>query len=660
MGWKREPEGTTNTVTGDVSGTVAQAQKIEGGVGNTTMHNATTVTHNTVVQQERGLPTALQGLPPLVGEFVGREEQLHELLDFLDPARTAGGTSGSGAVVVSAVAGMGGIGKTALAVRAAHQAWEQGWFSGYLFVDLHGYTPGTDPLTGTAALDALLRQTGADLEEMPPDTAERAVFYRSALADLAGADEQRRPVLVVADNAHRADQVRPLLPGPGGHRLLVTSREALALDGHSPVRLDTLDPDDAVELLRSRLGADDARRGEEGLGKLASRCGYLPLALKIAAALLARKTRLDPARLAVRLGELAKFADDEHDLAAVFNASLGYLAPRELEVFALLGSAPGTDISTPAVAFMVDSEVEDAEEVLEELAAAHLITSPAPGRWAMHDLVAAHARTLTPPTTDSDAPEDENGPGGTGGPADPRELALDRVLDFYTVVADAADDHLRALRGDTPPALFPGREEALGWLDVEIDNLLACVRIARQTHRTRVATRLPQCLSIYLRLRRRFIEAIEVHTLASETALQAGDTGGEASAWNNLGNALHQVRRFDEAIDAHTRAREAFHQTDDSHHEAQAWNNLGNALAEVRRFTEAIGAHTRARDLYQQAGDARGEASAWNNLGTALQEVRRFDEAIDAHTRDLSYCQQVGDAHSEAQAWNNLGLALRQ
>ncbi|QKW32535.1 tetratricopeptide repeat protein (plasmid) [Nocardiopsis flavescens] len=656
MGWKRKPEGTANTVAGDVSGTVVQAQQIEGGVGNTT--NATTVTHNTVVQLERGLLTALEGLPPLVGEFVGREEQLHELLDFLDPARPVGGAAGSGAVVVSAVAGMGGVGKTALAVRAAHRAWEQGWFSGYLFVDLHGYTPGTPPLTGTAALDALLRQTGADLEEMPPGAAERTVFYRSALADLAGADEQRRPVLVVADNAHRADQVRPLLPGPGGHRLLVTSREVLAIDGHSPVRLDTLDPDDAVELLRSRLGTDDARRADqEGLGKLASRCGYLPLALKIAAALLARKPHLAPGRLAVRLGEVAKFSDAEHDLTAVFDASLGYLAPRELEVFALLGSAPGTDISTDAAAALVDSQVEDAEEVLEELAAAHLITSPAPGRWAMHDLVAAHARTLTPPATDGDAPEDEDGPGG---PVDLRERALDRILDFYTVVADAADDHLRALKGDTPPALFPGREEALGWLDTEIDNLLACVRTAHRTRRIRVATRLPQCLGIYLSLRRRFTEAIEVHTLASETARQAGDTGGEAGAWNNLGNALGEVRRFGEAIEAHTRAREAFHQLGDAHGEAQAWNNLGAALREVRRFDEAIDAHTRAHDLHQQAGNAHGEAGAWNNLGIALREVGRVEEAIDAHTRARDLSQQAGDTGGEAGAWNNLGNALQE
>ncbi|QKW32537.1 ATP-binding protein (plasmid) [Nocardiopsis flavescens] len=420
----------------------------------------------------RVVPLALDAVPALPGGFVGRGDELAVLCGRLDP--TGDSASGAGAVAVS---GMGGVGKTALAFKAAEVASVSDWFCAHLFVDLHGYTPGTPALTGAGALDVLLRQMGVDPDDIPVETGQRAGFYRSALQALSRADDRHRPVLVVADNAHHTDQVRPLLPGPGGHRLLVTSREALALDGQRLLFLDTLDPGEAVALLRSRLGTDDSRATDtDGVEALALRCGYLPLALKIAAALLARKTRLAPGRLAVRLGEPSKFADAEHDLAAVFDASLGYLAPREMEVFALLGSAPGTDISTSAVAFMVGSEVEDAEEVLEELAAAHLITSPAPGRWAMHDLVAAHARTLTPPATGAGP-----APGGTGGPADARERALDRVLGFYTVVAQAADDHLRALKGDTPPALFSGRAGALGWLDAEIDNLLACVRIAHCT-----------------------------------------------------------------------------------------------------------------------------------------------------------------------------------
>ncbi|MFD6096194.1 tetratricopeptide repeat protein, partial [Nocardiopsis flavescens] len=594
----------------------------------------------------REVPLALDAVPGPPDGFVGRSPELAALCARLNPAGApAGEGAGSSAVVVSALAGMGGVGKTALALKAAQVALGADWFCAHLFVDLHGYTPHTPPVTGAGALDVLLRQVGVDPEDIPATVQERSAFYRSALQALSRADEgRRRPVLVVADNAHSLDQVRPLLPGGGGHRLLVTSREALALDGHSPLSLGTLKPAEAVELLRSRLGEDDARRGDvKGLEALAKRCDHLPLALKIAAALLARKPRLAPGGLAARLAELSKFTDAEHDLTAVFEASLGYLSPEELRVFALLGSNPGTDISTVAAAALVGPQVEDAEEVLEELAAAHLVTAPAEGRWAMHDLVTAHARTLTPPTTES--PADTGGPDGTAPPADAREQALDRLLDHYTVVADAADDHLRALKGDTPPALFPGRDAALAWLDAEADNLVACVSTAHHTRRIRTAQRLPAILGTYLKLRRRSDDAVQVHTVASQAAQQAGDSHDEAGAWTNLGAALVEVRRFEEAIQAHTRARDLYQQTGDAHGEAMAWSNLGAALQEVRRFDEAIDACTRAREAFHQVDDTHGEASAWTNLGAALYQVRRFEEAIQAHTRAREAFHQVDDTH---------------
>ncbi|MFE3455996.1 AAA family ATPase, partial [Nocardiopsis aegyptia] len=557
---------------GNPSGPTAQAHTIQGGVGNTT-NNTTTV------QQQRELPLALDAVPAAPDGFVGRGDELAALTGRLDPTAGTGGETASGAVVVSALAGMGGVGKTALAFKAAQVASASDWFCAHLFVDLHGYTPQTPPVMGAAALDVLLRQMGVDPEEIPSGLGERSAFYRSALQALSRADERGRPVLVVADNAHRLDQVRPLLPGPSRHRLLVTSRKALAIDGHQPLSLDTLSPAQAVELLHARLGPDDSRALDTGgLGELAQRCGYLPLALKIAAALMARSPHLHPGRLAARLAELSGFFDDEDDLSAVFAASVEHLPADRVRVFALLGSAPGTDISTNAAAALAGAqsaqEFGKVQGVLEELAAAHLITAPAPDRWAMHDLVAAHARTLDPPPPAiARAPvwkrvwKRRARPSG----GEERDRALDRVLDFYTVVADAADDHLRALAGDTPPEVFSGREEALGWLDAEIDNLLACVRTAHHTRRSRVATRLPQILGIYLGLRRRFDDAIDAHTLALEAAHRVGDARSEASAWNNLGSALAEVRRFEEAINALTRARDLHHQVGDDHGEAQAW-----------------------------------------------------------------------------------------
>ncbi|MFE1471710.1 tetratricopeptide repeat protein [Nocardiopsis dassonvillei] len=550
-----------------------------------------------------------------------------------------------------ALAGMGGVGKTALALKAAQTAWESGWFCAHLFVDLHGYTPHTPPVTAPAALDALLRQVGVNPDDIPTEVGERAGFYRAALQSLSRADERGRPVLVVADNAHQLEQIELLLPGPGGHRLLVTSRARLAVGGHQPLSLDTLPADESVELITARLGAVDPRCGDtEGLSTLAHRCGHLPLALKIAAVLLARTPHLQPGQLARRLAETARFTDGRDDLGAVFAASLDHLPPERVQVFALLGSHPGPDISTAAAAVLTDLEPEQVEEVLEELAAAHLLTAHPGGRWSMHDLLADHARHHPLPAQDTEQ----------DGQEESQQRAVARLLDFYTTAAAAANDHLQALKGDTPPQVFTGRAQALAWLEAEHDNLIAAVHTAHRIGHTTTAIRLPACLAVYLRQVRRFEEAIAVHTLARDTAHQQGDAYHEASAWTSLGIALRQVRRFEEAIGAHTRAREAFQQIGDAHGEAMVWNNLGIALQEVGRFEEAISAHTRARVLHQQIDDAHGEASAWTNLGNALQEVRRFEEAIDAHQHDLAYCRQVGDAHGEATAWTNLGLALQE
>ncbi|MCY9785708.1 ATP-binding protein [Nocardiopsis sp. EMB25] len=234
--------GARNTIEGDPSGTTAQAGVIHGGVGNHT---------TTIVNQGPAAVRALFAVPAPPDGFTGRAEQLQEVLDRLTPTGTGAvgdrPPRGSGAVVVSALAGMGGVGKTALALQAAAVAAGRGWFCAQLFVDLHGYTPHTPPVEASAALDALLRQVGVDPDDIPTHLEERAAFYRAALHALAQADERRRPVLVVADNAHSLDQIEPLLPGPGGHRLVVTSCERLTVNGHQSLTLDTLDENEAVE-----------------------------------------------------------------------------------------------------------------------------------------------------------------------------------------------------------------------------------------------------------------------------------------------------------------------------------------------------------------------------------------------------------------------------
>jgi tetratricopeptide (TPR) repeat protein len=593
-----------------------------------------------------GLGTeAPHSLPSAPRGFIGRCRETEGLLRRLDPTSDADNPNGSGAVMVSALSGMGGIGKTALALHAAGIARGKGWFCAELFVDLHGFTPGTTPVKATAALDTLLRQVGIDPDEIPVDPGERSGFYRSALQSLSHKDPEGRPVLVVADNAHHLAQIEPLLPGPGGHRLLVTSRGRLTVDGHRPLSLDLLSEDEAVDLVATRLGSDDHRsRDEAGLSTLSQRCGFLPLALKISAALLARAPYLKPGRLAQRLAVASSFTDDRDDLPAIFTTSLDHLPADRVRAFALLGSNPGTDISTLAAVYLTGLEPDRVEEVLEDLAAAHLLTGHPEDRWSMHDLLADHARTL-PLEPDQ---------------ADLRERNVKQLVGFYAITASAADEHLFPTPGAAPSEVFPSRATALAWLDSERDNLIAAAHTARDIGLTSTPVALAFALKDYLELRHRFEEAVVVLTLGRQAANEIGHADREAVVWNKLGGILLRMRRFQEAESAQTRARDLFQQVGDTHGEAMAWNNLGFTLRELGRYEDAITVLGRARDLCLHLGDIRGEAMAWGNLGAALCQSQRTEEAIETLARARGLFRQVGDDHNEASSSMNLGSALRQ
>ncbi|WP_106243720.1 tetratricopeptide repeat protein [Allonocardiopsis opalescens] len=649
-----------NTASGTVGGSVVQGRDFTAPV-TVTSHPGDQVTISgefqapVVGKQEihhdhGAAPRALAGLPVLPAGFAGREEVLGRLLAVLDPSAGVGV-----GVVVSAVAGMGGVGKSTLAAAADHQARARGWFSATVPVDLRGHSAEGAPMGAGEALETVLRLLGVAAIHIPPTVEERAALYRSRLEEVAA--ERGGPVLVVADNARDRAQVHWLLPGVGGHRLLVTSRYRLVTLGAAIIDLDVLAPEAAVEVLRVELRtanpADGRADDADGLARLAAACGGLPLALQITAALLVRSRSLRPGRLAERLTDtatrLTRLDDGERTLRATFDLSHQQLSPQQARVFALLALNPGPDISTPAAAALADLAEDDAAEVLLELADAHLLREdPQSGRWSMHDLVAAYAHHHLHTQTETDPAA-----------ADYQDQARTRLFAHYIALADAADDHLRALPGDEVPEVFAGREEALAWLDAERPNLIATTITAQATGHTTTAIRLPLLLAYYLDWRRYFDDQITLSTIARDTAHHTGDHHREARAWNNLGTALRQVRRFDEAIHAHQQARTLHQEVGDRHREATAWNNLGLALRQVRRFDEAIHACEQARTLHQEVGDRHREATAWNNLGLALRQVRRFDEAIHAHEHARNLFREVGDRHGEAMAWNNLGLALQ-
>ncbi|GJF30364.1 hypothetical protein KNE206_30640 [Kitasatospora sp. NE20-6] len=549
--------------------------------------------------------------------------------------------------MVASVLGMGGMGKTTLALATAHAALKSGLFTGVLFLDLRGYD---DTPTGAAqALDTALRDLGVEAERIPPEADQRAALYRAQLAARTRAGER---VLLLADNASTTDQVRQLIPpGDGPHRMLVTSRDNLAPDlGARLIDLDIFTSEQSVTLMDTALRITQPKDGRiaddpASAARIAELCGHLPLALRIATAQLGRN--LKPAQLAQDLEDLAERLDvlegRNAAVRTVLASSYRRLVPTHAELFRMLAVNPGPDVSTEtAVAFTGIGKPRDVGRRLEALADASLIRQdPNTGRWRMHDLVRAYA-----------AEQADLNPQHSG-------LALTRLLTHYTRTARAAALHLNPdMHGDKKR--FPDRNAAMAWFDAERANLVTAVHTAHATGRHEVTVNLAAALGDYLRSRRYLQDDLAVATLAHETATSLGDRHSEGVAWGNLGNALQELRRFDDALNAHQSALDIYRDLGDRHREGTAWNNLGNALQELRRFDEALNAHQHALDIHHSLGDRHREGMAWNNLGTALQELRRFDEALDAHQCDLDICRDLGDRHGEGTAWNNLGNALRE
>ncbi|MFB6679960.1 NB-ARC domain-containing protein, partial [Streptomyces sp. NPDC056390] len=551
------------------------------------------------VQAYAAVPTALNSLPGLPQEFTGREDEIAKILSILAPG------TGSGAALGS-VAGLPGVGKTTLAHAVGHAALDKGWFTGVQVVNLRGYD--ATPVPPEDALEALLRALGVAAEHIPPTLHEREGLYRSQLD--AQAREEKR-VLILADNASSSDQVRPLLPARH-HAVLVTSRHTLPGLGTRLFNLHPLQPDAAVDLLRQRLEVadpDDRRVEDEPAAaeELAALCGYLPLALQIAAAILADDPD-EPLSEQVRMltdagSRLCGLDDGERNLRTVFDECLTRLSHQEADLYRLLGLHPGPDISTPAVAALTGQPADKITPLLRQLVRARLLVqnSQARDRWSMHDLLRVHAQEQARIAMDRDRV-----------PRRRYEQARTRLTDYYVRHAPAADTHLQR-RGGAVSTLFAGREQALAWFDAERENLLAITH----THaRTETALDLGFALGRYLEWRRRLQDLVTVraHALAACQAL--GDALNLAGAWNNLGTALGHLKRHTDSHAAHQTALDLYQQTDDTRGQAIAWNNLGTTLGQLERHTEAHAAHQTALDLYQQIDDTHGQADAWNNLGT--------------------------------------------
>jgi DNA-binding SARP family transcriptional activator/Tfp pilus assembly protein PilF len=584
-------------------------------------------------------------LPAGVAYFTGRTSELAALSRLLGDA----GDQMPGTVVISAIGGTAGVGKTALAVHWAHQAAER-FPDGQLYVNLRGYDP-AQPVTAADALAGFLGSLGVAGQDIPAEEADRAARYRSLLAG--------RRMLVVLDNAGSAEQVRPLLPGDPVCAVVVTSRDALtglvARDGARRLDLGLLRLQDAVALLRALIGARvDADPTAAAL--LASQCSRLPLALRVAAELAAARPT---APLAELVGELADRqrrldlldagGDPRSAVRTVFSWSYRHLDTDAARAFRLLGLHPGSDLDPYAAAALAGVTLERACHLLGQLAQAHLIQPALPDRYGMHDLLRAYACELAVAQDAEDEPR----------------AALTRLFDHYLHTAGFAMGTLFPAEARRRPRLPPSATSAVpvtepatarAWLAAEQENLVAAVVHAAEHGWPSHAFQMAATLFRYLDLAGQYSAAITVHSHARRAASRAGDRAAEAEALTNLGTIEWHQGRLSHAAQHYQQALIAFRECADRGGQARTLHNLGGVDMLQGRFRQAADQVGQAMVLFRETGDRAGEARSLQNLG--FVELRRgcYKEAAGHLRRALDLFRETGEPAGEAHALANLGL----
>ncbi|MFF9087184.1 BTAD domain-containing putative transcriptional regulator [Streptomyces sp. NPDC014991] len=582
-------------------------------------------------------------LPASVPDFTGRAASVSELSEVLSSASEAEGR----VMAVSALAGIGGVGKTTLAVHVAHRA-RTAFPDGQLYVDLQGAGP--RPAEPETVLGSFLRALGTADSAIPDSLAERAALYRSVL--------DGRRVLVLLDNAKDAAQVRPLLPGTAGCAALVTSRvRMLDLAGAHLVDLDVMSPDEALCLFTRIVGEERVAAEREAALDVVAACGFLPLAIRIAASRLAARRTWTVSVLAAKLADERRRLDELQagDLAvkATFELGYGQLEPAQARAFRLLGLADGPDLSLAAAAAVLDLPEDDTEDLLESLVDTSLLESAAPGRYRFHDLVRLYARAC--------AERDEQ-------PPSEREAALSRLLDFYLATAagvyaierpgDRLVDHREATA--YPGLTFDDRHQARDWLYAEATALLACVRQSTAAGRLRRAVDL---LWAAIDLTESGANSREYEATGASiraAARAVADRHAEARALVTLANAHHLTGRFELADEEAGQALRLADLTGDPLPCCWASNMLGIIALYQGRFEDGEKHLTRAIDSFRSCADRPGEASALCNLSRIRLAMGHTRSAVSLAQQGTDMYDDMGHALKGANGRYALGLALTQ
>jgi len=586
-------------------------------------------------------------LPPPVRRFFGRSDELKQLNALLDQGNGLGST-----VVITAIGGTAGIGKTTLALHWSRSVAER-FPDGQLYVNLHGFDPGGQVTEPAAAVHYLLESLGIPPQRIPADPQAQQALYRTAMAG--------RRMLVVLDNARDSGQVRPLLPGVGDCVVVVTSRRqltGLASEDAQLINLDLLSTSEAREFLAHRLGPERVETEREAVDDIITRCARLPLALAVAAARAAAMAHLSLASLAAQLSEdsvrLDLLAGDDPvtDVRAVFSWSYRGLDPGAARLFRLLGLHPGPDLGVAAAASLAGAAVARVRLLLDELVRASLVVERAPGRYTMHDLLKVYAMEL------ADA-------------LDGKEIVRAsrvRMLDYYTHGAFAANSRLPSKRERSiePAAAADGvvveafdeTDAALAWFADELPVLLAAVRLAAGEGFDRHTCWLSLYLVPFLMRRGPTLALLATQPCAVRSAERLGDPAARANAHRGLGSAYIRLGRYAEADIELQRALDFYRQAGDVLGQALTHNNrvhLFNRPEQAQRFIDEC-AHALA--LYRAIGHREGEATSLSNMGWGHSLLGDHRQAVVSCEQAIAILQEIGSrGNGISAAWDSLGYA---